>query len=249
MNSLERRNAILRALAENKEVSMGALSKLLGYSTVTIRADLKLLEAEDLVIRQHGKVSSTLHREIMDRQQSFVDEKNRIAKAAADLVKHGDRIMIIAGTSSSLIAKYLFGKRDIHIVTNSTLVLPYARVNPSIQVTTIGGEFLSSAEAYVGPLALQNLEQFYVDKAFIGTDGFSIDAGVSAKSLAIAEIGRKMVQQSRQCILMADSSKYDRFGFARIVPLNLINKLITDNKLVANTAEKIRGLGIDLQLV
>ncbi|MCK5835384.1 MAG: DeoR/GlpR transcriptional regulator [Lentisphaeria bacterium] len=249
MNSFERRNAILRTLADNKDVSIGALSKLLEYSTVTIRADLKILEQDGLVIRHHGKTSATLHKAIMDRKQYFTEEKNRIAKAAADMVNDGDRIMIAAGTTTSLITKYLFGKRDIHIVTNSTLVLPYARANPSMQITTIGGEFIASEEAYSGPLALHNLEQFYVDKAFIGTDGFSVDAGVTAKSLSIAEIGRKMVQQSRSCILVADSSKCDRFGFARIVPLNEINKLIIDKKLTASKANIIKELEIDLQLV
>ena len=249
MNSLERKNEILRILANNRDVSMGALSKMLNVSTVTIRADLKAMENEGLVIRSHGKAVPTLHKEIMDRQQSFIEEKNRIAKAAANMVEDGDKIMIIAGTTSSLMAKYLLGKRDIHIVTNSTLLLPFARINPSMQLTTIGGEFIPSEEAYAGPLALQNLEQFHVDKAFIGTDGFSIQTGVTAKSMAVAEIGRKMVEHSRKRILLADSNKYGRHGFARIVPLNLIDTIITDKELEKDSCSELEKLGMQVCVV
>jgi len=49
-------------------------------------------------------------------------EKNVIARAAAKLVQDGDVIMIDAGTTNAFIARYLTDKKDVHIITNSTLV-------------------------------------------------------------------------------------------------------------------------------
>ena len=98
----------------------------------------------------------------MARLKSRVEQKNRIARAAAALVDSGDSIMIEAGTTTALVARYLIGKRNVRIVTNSALVIPYARVNPGIQLSVLGGTFRPETEAIVGPVALAELESFYV---------------------------------------------------------------------------------------
>ncbi|GAB1483945.1 hypothetical protein MASR2M78_27620 [Treponema sp.] len=108
-----------------------------------------------------------MHRDILERQRERLEEKNAIARAAADLVHDGDVIMIEAGTTTALIAKHLSGKRDVHIVTNSTLVFAYARLNPSLQITMTGGEFRRATESLVGPVALETIARLNVRLAFV----------------------------------------------------------------------------------
>ncbi len=249
MTSHERKKEILKILMTDNNISIVEISELLKVSTVTIRSDLNALADEGFIVRVHGGAIPTFHKNIIERRRTMIEEKQRIAKAAADLVEDGDKIMIIAGTTAVMMVKYLLGKQDIQIVTNSTLILPFARINPSLHVTTIGGEFKPAIEGYIGPLALQNLEQFHVDKAFIGSDGFSLKGGVTANGLESAEVGRKMVEHSRECILLADSAKYGRAGFARIVPLYKMNKIITDNKLSNQAVDELQDFGINLELV
>jgi hypothetical protein len=140
---------------------------------------LKALEEKGLLNRTRGGATPAIHRDIMERQHERIDEKNRIAKAAAELVHDGDVIMIEAGTTTSLIAKHLSGKRDVHIVTNSTLVFAYARLSPTLQITMTGGEFRRPTESLVGPLALDTIEKLNVRLAFVGTDGFSLERGMT----------------------------------------------------------------------
>ena len=52
--------------------------------------------------------------------QTKREEKSVIAQTAASLIDDGDTVIITAGTSTALIAKYLIGKKDVHIVTNNT---------------------------------------------------------------------------------------------------------------------------------
>ncbi len=246
MNIKERKKKIFDFISQNNDISILEISQMLGVSVVTIRTDLNSLAEEGLIIRTHGGAVPAFHQSIVDRQREMVEEKQRIAKAGAEMVKDGDRIMIIAGTTAVLTAKYLLGKRDIHVVTNSTLILPYARMNPSLHVTLIGGEFRPAAEGMVGAIALRDLEQFHVETAFLGTDGFSLKTGITADLPETAEIGRKMVEHSARRILLADSSKYGKAGFALIGPLEKMDLIITDDKLPGDEFDLLKKNGLSV---
>ena len=74
----------------------------------------------DLEKRSLASGASTITQQVaknvfLSRQKSMVEEKERIARAAAGLVEEGDHIMLVAGTTTALVAKHLLGKRDIHI--------------------------------------------------------------------------------------------------------------------------------------
>lgn len=249
MNVSERKRKIVELLADDNDIPVSKISEMLEVSVVTIRNDLNSLAEEGLIIRTHGGALPAFHSNIIERQKSMVEEKHRIAKAAAEQVNDGDKIMIIAGTTAVLMARYLLGKRDIHIVTNSTLIFPYARVNPSLHVTVVGGEFRPEAEGIVGALAVKNLDQFHVKTAFLGADGFSVKTGVTADLLETAEVGRKMAEHAQRRVLLADSSKYGRAGFALIVPINRMDLVITDDKLAGREVDLLKENGLSVATV
>ena len=63
------------------------------------------------------------------------------------------------------------------------------------------------------------------------TDGFSIGSGITANSVETATAARKMAEQAQRTILLADSSKYGRDGFAHIMALKQVSLVVTDHKL------------------
>lgn len=244
-----REREIIEILSEDSSKTVTEISDALGVSAVTIRRDLKALSEKGVLVRTHGGAFPSFHPSILERQKTRVVEKERIAKAAAALVEDGDNIMIVAGTTAALIAKYLLGKRDIHIVTNSTLIYPYARTNPSLKLTVVGGEFSPEAEAHLGATAIRGMSQFHVNKAFLGTDGFSAEKGCTANVVEMAEIVKVAAAQSDCCILMADSSKYGRAGFAHIMGLEKIDGLITDTDLTEPARVELEALGLSVERV
>lgn len=227
----ERERKILHILSEDSSVNVNDLRKVFDVSAVTIRNDLASLAEKGVILRTRGGAIPAFHSSILDRQRNYVDQKNRIAQAAANYINDGDTVMIGAGTTTALIAKYLLGKQDLHIVTNSTLIIPYARINPSIHLTVVGGEFRPSTESLVGPLALRELEQFHVKKAFIGTDGFSLDKGLTTHLVDGAEVIKRIAGQTDRKFLVADSTKYGKEGFVRILPISDFDVIITDTGL------------------
>jgi DeoR family galactitol utilization operon repressor len=231
INVSERREKILEVLAEDSTVGVTELAKTLGVTVVTARADLAALEEEGYLVRTHGGAMPAYHPKILERIRKDKDRKGAIAKAAAAEIQSGDTIMISAGTTTALIAKYLLGKRDIHIVTNNTLLLTYARTNPQLRVTLVGGEFREAEEGIIGPMALAALDQFHVAKAFIGIDGASVKQGFTAHFVETADLVRKMAEQADEVIVIADSGKFGRPGFARILPFDGVDALVTDSDL------------------
>lgn len=236
----QRQKDLLAMLNEDAGRSVSEMSRSLGVSTVTLRNDLSSLAGRGLIVRTHGGAFPAFRPGILERQKRRVEAKERIARAAAALVEHGDRIMICAGTTVSLVAKFLLGKSDVRAVTNSTLALPYARINPALRLTLVGGEFRPEDEAVVGPNALRDLDQFHVAKAFLGADGFSLASGITADAVELAAVVRKMAEQAQQTILLADSSKFGRAGFAHIMALREIGLIITDDGLRDEDREALK---------
>ena len=242
----DRKKAILDMLTEDSDISVSTLSQTLGVSVVTVRNDLATLEEEGFVIRTHGGAMPTFHPQILARMRQDKDRKAAIAKAAAEKIQDGETIIISAGTTTALIAKYLLGRRNVHIVTNNTLLLTYARTNPQLRVTLVGGEFRPSEEGLVGPLAIQSLDQVFVSKAFIGVDGASVKQGFTAHLVESADLVRKMAQQAEQVYVICDSSKFGKSGFARILPFDGVDGLITDAGLSKEFESTMREAGVKI---
>jgi len=245
-NLTERQKEIVRLLAEESGIPVSRLSEQLGVSAVTIRSDLNNLAKKGVVVRTRGGAAPAFHPNVVVRQNLRVEEKNRIAQAAADLVNDGDTIMIEAGTTTALIAKYLLGKRFVNIVTNSSLILPFARLNPGIHLTVVGGEFRPATESFVGPIALLELERFHVRLAFVGTDGFSMDGGLTTNLVEGAEIVRRMAERSERTVLIADSSKFGKIGFVHVLPVHQVKTLITDSELPESTRAELVETGVEV---
>jgi DeoR family galactitol utilization operon repressor len=245
----ERERIILDRLSENGSVAVQGLARDLGLSEVTIRADLRTLEEKGWLNRTRGGAAPAMHRDILERQKKSQEEKNAIARRAAELIRNGDVIMIEAGTTTALIARYLGGKQDIHIVTNSSLVFAYARMNPNLQITMTGGEFRRPTESLVGPIALETIGRLNVRLAFVGTDGFTLERGMTTHLMEGAEIVKAMKAHAETTVLVADSSKYGRIGFSGVLPLSAMDLIITDGNLGDKALGELRDAGIIVEPV
>ncbi|MFW6388206.1 MAG: DeoR/GlpR family DNA-binding transcription regulator [bacterium] len=225
-----REQAILDILMDGRSSSVADISRELNVSQVTTRTLLSSLADRGLIVRTWGGAIPALAPEILNSSRTREEEKRRIARAAADLIGDNDTVMIEAGTTTALVASYMLGRRAT-VVTNSMLVVPYARANPAMRLTVVGGEFRSSTESMVGPLALSQLSSFHVKIAIVGTDGFSLDYGLSTHLPEGAEIVKAMARQAEHTVLVADSSKWNSKGFVSVLPLEAVDTIVSDTEL------------------
>ena len=242
----EREHTILNRLMVQGAVSVAHLSSELEVSEVTIRSDLSSLEERGLLSRTHGGALPSIHPHIFQRQNMNIEEKHRIAKAAADLVGDGDAIMIEAGTTTSLLPRYLAGKRDILIITNSIPAFESAKSNPALKITLVGGEFRDSTDSFVGRITLDTIRRFNVRCAFVGTDGFSLKSGITTHLIEGGDVISVMRERAENLVLLADSSKYGKTGVVTILPLSQINTLITDTGLPDAAKEELNQIPLHI---
>lgn len=242
----EREHSILNRLMVQGAVSVADLSSELEVSEVTIRSDLSSLEERGLLSRTHGGALPSIHPHIFQRQNMNLEEKHRIAKAAAGLVEDGDAIMIEAGTTTSLLPRYLARKRDILIITNSILAFESAKSNPALKITLVGGEFRDSTDSFVGRITLDTIRRFNVRCAFVGTDGFSLKSGITTHLIEGGDVISVMRERAENLVLLADSSKYGKTGIVTILPLSQINTLITDTGLSDAVKEELSQIPLHI---
>jgi DeoR family galactitol utilization operon repressor len=249
MDILDRKQKIMDLLASDNTISTKKLSSILGVSPVTIRSDLKDLADKGVLMRKYGGAIPQFHTSVMQRQKTMTEEKNRIGREAASMVSDGDTIMIEVGTTIASFCKHLMGKHDLKVVTNSTLVLPYARMNSHMQLIIVGGYFHPFTESFLGPTAVSQLNTFHVKLAFIGCDGFSFEKGLTSHSVESAEITMKMARQAEKTILLADSSKFEKVGFAEFLPIKQIDLIITDTGIGEDAVARGKKEGVTIKTV
>lgn len=240
----DREQQILTLIVQDPNLSVTDLANELSVSTVTMRAYLNGLSEKGYIYRVRGGAVPTIHPEIIQREQRSQQEKRAIARAAADLVENGDTIMIEAGTTTAMVARFLLDKRDVTIVTNNTLAMGHARGNPGLRLHVVGGEFRPATESVVGPIALEHLQRFHVRLAFVGTDGFSVNRGLSTHLVEGAEIVKQMSAQADQTVVLADSAKYNANGFVEVLPISAVTRIITDGNLSDEAHDEIIGAGV-----
>ena len=185
------------------------LSEKLDVSQVTIRKDLVFLEGKGLLKREHGFAVMISSDDINNRLSFNYDVKSKIAIKAANIVENGETVMIESGACCALLAKELAtNKRDVTIITNSAFIASYIRKCPYAKVVLLGGDYQTESQVVVGPITRKCIEGFYVDKLFVGTDGFTEKMGFTGKNHMRAEIVRAMAENAKKVIVLTESTKF-----------------------------------------
>lgn len=236
----ERQEKIFSILVEKPKVTVKELSSLLRVSEVTIRKDLAQMDRDGVLKRMHGGAAQVSSDSIEKRMLIRYDDKLKIAREAVKLVEDGETVLIEAGSANSVFAKELAENREVNIITNSLHIARLVKGYGNVQVTVIGGNLQSEAEAMVGPLARLALSQICVRKAFIGVSGLSESLGFTCSDFLRAEIGREMSARAEQVIVLADSSKFENAGVTTIVELPRVNMVITDQGIPESKRNLLR---------
>lgn len=214
---LARHTKILELITENKKMEVTKLSQLLSVSQVTIRKDLIQLENSGLIVREHGFATLNSSDDINNRLAYHYDIKQRIAKLAVESIEDGETVMIESGSCCALVALEIAQtKKDVTIITNSAFIADYIRKVAKIRIILLGGEYQNESQVMVGPITKKCVESFFVDKLFIGTDGFTETSGFTGNDYMRSETVRDMAKQADKVIIVTDSLN-DAKGLARLL--------------------------------
>ncbi|MBU6535698.1 DeoR/GlpR family DNA-binding transcription regulator [Streptomyces sp. NPDC057245] len=232
MFAAERRQLILEMVRANGAVSLRELARVVQTSEVTVRRDVRALEAEGLLDRRHGGavLPGGFTRESGFPQKSHLAtaEKTAIADLAASLVEEGEAIVVGAGTTTQELARRLARVPGLTVVTNSLLVAQALAHANRVEVVMTGGTLRGSNYALVGSGAEQSLQGLRVSKAFLSGSGLTAERGLSTSNMLSASVDRALVQAAAEVVVLADHSKLGTDTMFQTVPTDVITRLVTD---------------------
>nr|WP_250672859.1 DeoR/GlpR family DNA-binding transcription regulator [Paeniclostridium ghonii]MCM0164954.1 DeoR/GlpR family DNA-binding transcription regulator [Paeniclostridium ghonii] len=247
---VDRHTKILELLTENKKIEVTKLSELLNVSQVTIRKDLIQLENKGLIIREHGFATLNSSDDINNRLAYHYDIKRRIAKVATESVMDGETVMIESGSCCALLALEISRtKKDITIITNSAFIAEYIRKEYNTRIILLGGEYQNESQVMVGPITRKCVESFFVDKLFIGTDGFSELSGFTGKDYMRSETVRDMARQANNVIVVTESTKFFQKGVVNLIATDEISSVVTDVNIPKEYEDYLSSKNIEVKKV
>ncbi|MDD2954891.1 MAG: DeoR/GlpR family DNA-binding transcription regulator [Oscillospiraceae bacterium] len=252
MIAKERREAIIRALREQRTAEVKALSVAFGVTEETIRRDLEKIEAMDLGIRRvygGAYLEKGFDKEvpIQLRENIIVPEKMRIASHCLELIHRGDSVMLDASTTAQYIAESIRNSGlEVTVITNSLSIAGTLADCERVRLVCVGGTLRSSTHSFVGYLATRSLEQFHADKAFVSCSALHLDFGMTDYSEEEAEIRRLMLRNADLRYLVADHTKFGKCGVNHIGNFDLLHGVIVDQPLPPEWTRFLKSLEIPL---
>jgi DeoR family transcriptional regulator, aga operon transcriptional repressor len=242
----------LERLSDGGSVGVSDLSRDLSVSPATIRRDLHMLERQKLLARTHGgAMAERVLYELPLRYKGAQhrDEKRRIATVAIERIPDGAAVGLTGGTTTTEVARALADRTGLTVVTNALNIASELAIRPNLKLVVTGGVARSESYELVGPLAEESLSDLNLDIVFVGVDGIDLQAGLTTHHEVEAHTNRALIDRSRYSVVVADSSKIGRVGFARICELSKIDEIITDGAADPDVLHAVREAGVRVTTV
>lgn len=234
----KRQSQILDLLTQNKKLKVTELSDVLNVSQVTIRKDLSALEESGIIVREHGYAKLNESDDINNRLAYHYDIKQKIAEKAVESIEDGETVMIESGSCCALVALEIAKtKKDVTLITNSAFIADYIRKTGNVRIILLGGEYQEESQVMVGPITRKCAEGFFVDKLFVGTDGFTMETGFTGNDYMRSEAVKDMAKQASNVIVVTDSVKFQQKGVVSLLDTKKVSYVYTDSNIPEDAEE------------
>ena len=247
----ERRQRLIDWFDANFAGSSQDLAKMFNISVSTIRRDLDLLSSEGYLRRTPGGAvrarQQTTYEPSTDlARRTAVEEKRAIVVEAIRHIKPGQSVLIDTGAVvhdfADAVAELDF---ELTIITNDLYVAKALTYKPKFKLIIPGGTNRPGAFGLLGEPGISFLKDIRCDLYVMSAQAIDAEC-VSDTVLELVELKRAMVQAAQKTLLLADSSRFNARALHRIVPLEEIDTIITDEMLHAEDCEEIQERGVEL---
>ena len=226
----ERQEKIVAELLVRPAMRVHELATLFNVSVETIRRDLADLDQKKLISRTFGGALRpiTFEPALTDREGLLVEERERIASAASELVESGDILMVGGGATTLHFARRLAAQVEhVTVITHAFSIASTLATNPLIKVLVLPGQYDGREGFIFGAETIEALMKFHANKAFLGATGLT-EEGPNDASTAAGLIYGTMMRRSSEVYILADHTKFDRPSLTVFGPWSHVSGLITD---------------------
>ncbi|MGB7964294.1 MAG: DeoR/GlpR family DNA-binding transcription regulator [Propionicimonas sp.] len=247
MYAAERQAAIVSRARAVGRVEVAELAESFSVTPETVRRDLAALERSGHIRRVHGGAVVVdlfgFEPALSVRENVHTKEKGLIAEAALAFLPQEGAIALDAGSSTFRLAEILPADRELTVVTDSLPIASLLGVRKELTVQMVGGRVRGRTLATVGHSTVEYLHSVYVDVAFVGTNGFSVERGLTTPDSSEAAVKRAFVEAARRSVVLADHSKFGSDHFAHFADLSEVDVIVTDSALSQDAVAELEAAG------
>lgn len=237
-----RRDAIIALLESNGQMSVNALAEHFEVSPLTIRRDLNQLETQQVLTHEHGSaiLLNPLGRPAGSQQ---VRANKAIAREAARHISDGECVFVSASSTALGIISFITAE-DVTVITNNGRVLQMDET-PNVTILLTGGEVRPPRASMTGDIAHDLVRRVTASKCFLGASGISAKYGLASATSPEPAVNALMIERSKECIVVADSSKLGHESSFQFASADEVDLLITDTGATDAQVAELEAYGLE----
>ena len=219
-------------------------------SEMTLRKDLKALDAEQRLVRIYGgarSISTIAPGEVplSDRLTQNIEQKILIAQKAVKLVKRDATLFMDSGSTMVQLARQ-FQDVPCTVYTGGISVAVELSKLAQPRVQLLGGSLNKDSLSVRDPLVKEQIAHINFDLAFLAVNGFTPGAGFTCHSKARWVMEQSVIKNAARTVILMDSSKVGARQAYTIADPADVDTLISDNQLDNKTRELLVQAGVDI---
>jgi DeoR family fructose operon transcriptional repressor len=164
------------------------------------------------------------------REAAATQNSSAIAALAVSMIEPDDTIIIDVGTTALEVARALPSSFRGRVLTNSVPAAMALADRGGLDVQLCGGQMRPGDGACSGAHAEAFFDEFYADKAFLGSGGVHPDAGLTDFYPPEVVVRRTMIAHTAASYVLADSSKLGAIAVHRVCALDAFTAVVTDDQ-------------------
>ncbi len=253
MYGVERRRWLVDHARHHGRIDVADVARLLEVARETVRRDLNALESEGLLRRVHGGAVPVerlgFEGALSLRAGARQDVKARIADYALTLVHAAEFVYIDEGSTLQAFAERLHPSRPMTVVTNALPVATVLAPRDNVELLVLGGRIRSHTLGAIDHWAVRMLEDFVFDLALVGTNGVTLERGLTCPDAGVAAVKARAVVSSRRVVLLADGTKFGADSSYRFAQIRDLSTIVTDRSAGDGPLRRIRAAGVETVVV
>lgn len=253
MYGVERRRWLVDHARQHGRIDVADVARLLDVARETVRRDLNALESEGLLRRVHGGAVPVerlgFEGALSLRAGARQDVKSRIADHALTLVHAAEFVYIDEGSTLQAFAERLHPSRPMTVVTNALPVATVLAPRENVELIVLGGRIRSHTLGAIDHWAVRMLEDFVFDLALLGTNGVTLERGLTCPDAGVAAVKARAVVSSRRVVLLADGTKFGADSSYRFAQIRDLSTIVTDRSAGDGPLRRIRAAGVETVVV
>ena len=230
MLAAERRDLLLARLEADGKLVAKQIAAELGVAEDSIRRDLREMAAAGLCQRVYGGALpvSPAVADYATRTTVALAGKERVAAAAAALIRPGHTVLLDGGTTALAVTAALPADLTATIVTHSPTVAAALVAHPTVDVYVLGGRLFKHSAVTCGAAAAEAARGVTADLFLLGVTGVHHEAGLTTGDPDEAAMKRTLASRAADTYVLASGEKIGAASPFQVLPPDRVTAIITD---------------------